>query len=80
MKISIKNLDPLKDAELELGDITVLLGPPNSGNSYTLKSLYTQLVMLDEIARDYIIRDVNYFIRTVAPRTLILRMMNLQHL
>lgn len=81
MKISIKNIGPLKDVELELGDITVLLGPPNSGKSYTLKSLYAQLVMLDEIARDYIIRDaieemeilehINYFIRTVAPRTLI---------
>ena len=81
MKLSIKNLGPLKDAELELGDITVLLGPPNSGKSYTLKSLYAQLVMLDETARDHIVRDVikemqiwehvNYFIKTVAPRTLI---------
>lgn len=84
MKISIKNIGPLKDVELELGDITVLLGPPNSGKSYTLKSLYAQLVMLDEIARDYIVRDaieemeilehINYFIRTVAPRTLIVVM------
>ncbi len=81
MKLSIKNVGPLKDAELELGDITVLLGPPNSGKSYTLKSLYAQLVMLDETARDHIVKDtvkdmeiwehVNYFIKSVAPRTLI---------
>lgn len=81
MKISIKNVGPLKDAELELGDITVLLGPPNSGKSYTLKSLYAQLVMLDETARDHIIKDavkeieiwehVNYFTKNAAPNLIL---------
>ena len=81
MKFTIKNLGPLKDAELELGDITVLLGPPNSGKSYTLKSLYAQLITLDQTARDFILREVidnlevwehiNYFVRTLTPKTLI---------
>ncbi len=82
MKLSIKNVGPLKDAKLELEDITVLLGPPNSGKSYTLRSLYAQLVMLDKIGRDYIVRDaikeidilehINYFIMTIAPKILII--------
>lgn len=81
MKFSIKNLGPLKKAELDLGDITMLLGPPNSGKSYTLRSFYTKLIMLDEIARDYIVRaavdeieileHIEYFSRVVAPAVLI---------
>lgn len=58
MEISIKNLGPLRDARLELGDITVLLGPSNSGKSYTLKSLYGKLAILDETALDYIVRSI----------------------
>lgn len=83
MEISIKNLGPLRDARLELGDITVLLGPPNSGKSYTLKSLYGKLAMLDETALDYIVRSIaeemeafeawrhiDYFIKTIVLQVL----------
>lgn len=81
MKISIKNLGPLEDAELELGDITVLLGPPNAGKSYTLKSVYTQLMPLDAVARERLfvktVRElelldhIETFIRRTVPRCLI---------
>ncbi|ASJ08056.1 hypothetical protein A3L11_01970 [Thermococcus siculi] len=84
MKISIKNVGPLKDAELELGDITVLLGPPNSGKSYTLKSAYIQLMLLDEVARERLfvktVRElelldrIETFIRRTTPRCLITAM------
>lgn len=50
MELSIKNLGPIRDASLELGDITVLFGPPNTGKSYTLRSLYLMVSFLDQIA------------------------------
>lgn len=80
MRLLIKNIGPLKDIELELGDITILLGPPNSGKSYTLKSLYTSLIMLDDVARGYILHGtintldvwdhILRFIRATVPNIL----------
>lgn len=40
--LQIENLGPIKKADLELGDITVIFGLPNSGKSYTLKCLYSE--------------------------------------
>ncbi len=52
MRLRIENLGPIKIADLELGDITVIFGPPNTGKSYTLKALYASTLMLDEVARE----------------------------
>ncbi len=51
MKLVINRLGPINKANLDLGDITVLIGPPNMGKSYTLKALYSTLLMLDSSAR-----------------------------
>lgn len=58
MDFTIKKLGPINEAKLELGDITVLIGPPNVGKSYTLKALYSSLIMLDPTARDYLLKQV----------------------
>ena len=52
MMLKIKKLGPMKDSEIELGDITLLLGPPNTGKSYTLKAIYTKLFPLDDYVLD----------------------------
>ncbi len=57
MDFTIKRLGPIHEAKLELGDITVLIGPPNVGKSYTLKALYSSLIMLDPIARNYLLKS-----------------------
>ena len=57
MRILIKKLGPIDKAELELGDITVLIGPPNVGKSYTLKALYALLLPLDGTALDNLLRQ-----------------------
>jgi len=49
----IENLGPIRAADLEVGDITVIFGPPNTGKSYTLKALYALTLMLDEAAREF---------------------------
>lgn len=51
MRLTINRLGPINKANLDLGDITVLIGPPNMGKSYTLKALYSTLLMLDSRAR-----------------------------
>ena len=58
MKISINNLGAIKNADLELGDITVILGPPNTGKTYTLKAIYSSLLMLDDVARKFKLEEI----------------------
>ena len=57
MDFTIKKLGPIHEAKLELGDVAVLIGPPNVGKSYTLKALYSSLIMLDPIARNYLLKS-----------------------
>ena len=52
MRLTINRLGPINKANLDLGDITVLIGPPDMGKSYTLKALYSTLLMLDSRARE----------------------------
>ena len=40
MKISIQNLGPLKQAEFELGDLTIICGQNNTGKTYATYALY----------------------------------------
>lgn len=46
--IEIINLGPLKKAEIEFSSISVLLGKPNTGKSYALRSIYGLLGILNE--------------------------------
>ncbi len=48
MKLIIKNIGVLKDTSIELGDLTVIFGKPNSGKSYILKSIYSNLAFFDQ--------------------------------
>ncbi|WP_236750812.1 hypothetical protein [Acidianus sp. HS-5] len=43
MKLIAKSLGPINEAVIELGDLTVLEGPPSSGKSTLLKAIYYSL-------------------------------------
>lgn len=43
MKFEIKNLGPVKSAELELGDLTIIAGRNNTGKTYIAHSIYGYL-------------------------------------
>jgi len=47
MKFKLERIGPIKEAEIELGDITLFLGYPSTGKSYTLRSIYSTLIPLD---------------------------------
>ena len=47
MKFRLINIGPIKDAEIELGDVTLFLGLPSTGKSFALRSIYSSLIMLD---------------------------------
>ena len=47
-KFRFKNIGPVKDAELELGDLTIIAGPNNTGKTYIAYSLYGFLKMYKE--------------------------------
>ena len=43
-KFKIENFGPVKEGEIELGDITLFLGYPSTGKSYIMRSLYPVFV------------------------------------
>ncbi len=46
-----KNLGPIEEAELELGDLTIIAGRNNTGKTYLAYTLYGFLKMWEEIAQ-----------------------------
>lgn len=59
MRIKVKNLGPLKQAEFELGDITIICGGNNTGKTYATYALFGFLyswreVLLVKIQKDKI--------------------------
>ncbi len=47
IRLQIEKLGPIKNSEVEVGDLTLFMGPPNTGKSYALKALYSKLLPLD---------------------------------
>jgi len=43
-KFKIENFGPVKEGEIEIGDITLFLGYPSTGKSYIMRSLYPVFV------------------------------------
>ena len=43
MRIKVKGLGPVAEGEVELGDLTVFFGPPNSGKSTLIRAIYYSL-------------------------------------
>ncbi len=56
IKLVMKKLGPIKNSEIELGDVTLFMGPPNTGKSYALKALYSTLLPLDAYSFDTVVR------------------------
>ncbi|MCR4318090.1 MAG: ATP-binding protein [Planctomycetes bacterium] len=48
MKVRIRNLGPLKEADFEVGDLTIICGENNTGKTYATYALYSFLVDLSE--------------------------------
>ncbi|MCG3109338.1 hypothetical protein L3N51_01628 [Metallosphaera sp. J1] len=48
MQLTIKELGPIRNSDLKLGDLSVIFGRSNTGKSYILKALYSWLCFLDE--------------------------------
>jgi AAA domain, putative AbiEii toxin, Type IV TA system len=53
-KLTVKNFSVIKDAELEFGKITVLIGPQSSGKSLLCKLAYFFQVVVPELAAESI--------------------------
>ena len=51
-KFTFKNLGPVKDATLELGDLTIITGRNNTGKTYMVYTLYGFLRDFNELAYD----------------------------
>jgi len=64
--LKIERLGPLKEGVIELRDLTLLIGLPNTGKSYTLKALYAKLFLLDGYTHRFVHRAVSNYVTTVA--------------
>ena len=51
MKFRFKNLGPIKEADLELGDLTIIAGRNNTGKTYIVYALYGFLKQWNQPAR-----------------------------
>lgn len=52
MKFQFKNIGPVKEAEIELGDLTIIVGRNNTGKTYLTYTLYGLLKICREWAED----------------------------
>ncbi len=48
-ELVIEQLGPLRNTKVELGDVTLIFGYPNSGKSYTLRAIYESLMLHDPL-------------------------------
>jgi len=63
MRLKIEKLGPVMDSEIEFGDVTLFLGPPNTGKSYTLRAIYAKLFPLDDYALDIVEKRLSSALR-----------------
>ena len=61
-RISVKNFGPVKEADIELRPLTVLMGPNNTGKTYTAILLLTAYIIIDRLRLHHhlvrVLRDV----------------------
>lgn len=50
MRVLMRDLGPVRGGGVKLGDVTLFMGPPNTGKSYALRAIYAKLSPLDEYA------------------------------
>jgi len=66
MKFRLVNIDPIRDAEIELGDFTLFLGNPNEISS-ALRSVYTSLVLLSKRYEKFFEQKFNEILAKAPP-------------
>ncbi|WP_338248388.1 hypothetical protein [Pyrodictium abyssi] len=71
MKLILENFGPVRSAELSLGDVTLPLGPPNTGKSYAMRALYSSALVLDEHVAQHLVDNVARRLRPEAYSQLV---------
>ncbi|UXD22563.1 hypothetical protein IPA_06245 [Ignicoccus pacificus DSM 13166] len=54
MRVVVRSLGPLKDSEIELGDLTVLYGPAGEGKSLLMKRIFGEYLILNDVFKEVI--------------------------
>ncbi|MDE0285754.1 MAG: AAA family ATPase [Gammaproteobacteria bacterium] len=58
VKATFKNTGPIKSAELELGDLTIIAGQNNTGKTYLVYTLYGFLKYINEPSHWYSLQEI----------------------
>ena len=69
MRFGIKNLGPIKDANIEIGDLTIICGKNNCGKTYLTYSIYIFLTKFCAISNG-IIRKISFSNRSASTSAL----------
>ncbi|BFH72991.1 hypothetical protein SJAV_09350 [Sulfurisphaera javensis] len=64
MKFHFEYLGPIKNADIELGDLTFILGYPSTGKSYILKAIYHSLLLLDNKFQEIVKEKITSSLQT----------------
>ncbi len=59
LSFRMENLGPIKEAAIDLGDITLLFGYPNTGKSYAMRAIYGSLSILNQNESKSIKNDIS---------------------
>ncbi len=64
IKLHLSNLGPIKHGEIELGDITLFVGKPNTGKSLAMRAIYQHLKErgIKDIVYLHMWRSINAFL------------------
>ncbi len=57
MKFELKNIGPIKEAEIEVGNLTLICGKNNTGKTYLAYSIWGFLKNLNSLYKDYFTSD-----------------------
>ncbi|MDR3254433.1 MAG: ATP-binding protein [Synergistaceae bacterium] len=60
MKFIFENIGPLRRADIELGDITVICGENNTGKTYAAYALYGFLKKVRKLSSPFVLEDADY--------------------
>lgn len=60
-RLNVENLGPISKASIDFGDVTVIIGPQNTGKTYLTMMIY----MLEKLVKDLMDEAIKYVLESL---------------